>query len=78
MISKDRVKATSCWSQAKEKRWEDPKINLQVGPGSYDIKDGSIIWKGIYERISSNDEVICATRNYTEYCADIEQAIRRS
>lgn len=33
-----RTKGTSTWSQAREKRWEDAKVQNNVGPGSYDIK----------------------------------------
>lgn len=36
--TQERTKGTSTWSQAKEKRWEDPKATTVVGPGSYDIK----------------------------------------
>lgn len=36
--SKERTRGTSCWSQAKEKRFEETKANLNIGPGSYDVK----------------------------------------
>lgn len=76
MISKDRVKATSCWSQAKEKRWEDPKVNLQVGPGSYDIKSVQSLYN--YKPSAGFASKTLRSMDQRKGAVLHEQAIRRS